>query len=41
MRKQRKKPCYEISYIKVTIKADGKPELTVKLVNKATKKSGK
>lgn len=38
MRKQRKKPCYEISYIKVTIKADGKPELTVKLVNKAQSK---
>lgn len=36
---KQKKPCYEISYIKVTYDKDGKVEsVTVKVVNKATNK---
>lgn len=36
MNEQKKKPCYEISYIKVTYGKDGKIEtITVKVVNKA------
>lgn len=39
MQKQTKKPCYEISYIKVTYDKDGKVEsVTVKVVNKAQSK---
>lgn len=39
MSKQSKKPCYEISYIKVTYGKDGKVEsVTVKVVNKANEK---
>ncbi len=38
---KQKKPCYEISYIKVTYGKDGTvATITVKVVNKATK-SGK
>lgn len=40
MRKQRKKPCYEISYIKVTFGKDGKVESATVKVSKA-KKGGK
>lgn len=36
MKRQKKKPCYEISYIKVTYDKDGKvASVTVKVVNKA------
>lgn len=39
MKQQKKKPCYEISYIKVTYDKDGKIEsITVKAVNKAQSK---
>lgn len=37
-KKQTKKPCYEISYIKVTYDKDGKVSaVTVKVSNKAQK----
>lgn len=36
---EQKKPCYEISYIKVTYNKDGKVEsITVKVVDKAKDK---
>lgn len=39
MKRQKKKPCYEISYIKVTYDKDGKvASVTVKVVNKAQDK---
>lgn len=38
MSKQQKKPCYEISYIKVPYGNNGKLTVTVKLVNKANTK---
>ena len=39
MSKQQKKPCYEISYIKVTYGKDGQiSNVTVKVVNKANTK---
>lgn len=39
MANKKKKPCYEISYIKVTYDKDGKvSSVTVKVVNKAQDK---
>lgn len=39
MANKKKKPCYEISYIKVTYDKDGKvSSVTVKIVNKAQDK---
>ena len=35
---KQEKPCYEISYIKVTCDNNGKLTVTVKLVNKANTK---
>lgn len=38
MAEEQKKPCYEVSYIKVTYGKDGKiSSITVKVVNKAQK----
>lgn len=39
MKRKKEKPCYEVSYIKVTYGKDGKiSSVTVKVVNKAQDK---